>query len=271
LLLLSIDEKMVKEQPEINIERDDFLSQLNLKKFVIFSLVGLLIINVSLISSYILIEKYGSMTLSPGEKYNVNIAFFGDPEELKNPVVCGKAIKTDGKPLQNINVSIYFSSNNSFAGSSLTDKDGKYCIILPEITSNRKFDVYVEYDNELIELASNNYQLSFQNNQVYDKNNEDYVFLNGTIINEQTKIENGRFEVDLKYYNEDSGQWEEIFDYKKYYLNIEPNEIYKVPNNELNFSWEIPSDAQIGKYKLYIKTSFNARDRTSTIYFNITG
>jgi len=49
-----------------------------------------------------------------------------------------------------------------------------------------------------------------------------------------------------------------------------PNSDYGFPNDEFNVSWEIPGDATTGKYKFYIKTSFNAKESTKTIYFNIT-
>lgn len=237
-----------------------------LKNFLILSILGLLLINVSLVSSYIILVKFGTLTLSPGEKYTINIPFIGPS---KSPVICGKAQQTDGTLLENVKVVVKYYDNETTLAQNTTTKDGKFCIKLPEITTNKKFDVYVEYDNETLSLGSNDYQLGFNNNEVYAKGIDRYAFLSGNITNQDASVENGRFEINLKYYNE-TGELIEIFSYKKYLLNIEPNQIYGLPNPELNVSWPIDENTPVGRYKFYIKTSFNAKERTSNIYFNIT-
>jgi hypothetical protein len=62
----------------------------------------------------------------------------------------------------------------------------------------------------------------------------------------------------------------EIFDYKRYYINAEPQEKYVIPNDEVNITWQIPPDASIGEYRFYVKTSFNAKEHKRWVYFNIT-
>lgn len=237
-----------------------------LKGFIMLSLLGLIFLNFTLISGYMILQKYGDITLGPGEKYTMNIPFIG---QSKNPQICGTAIQTDDELIEGINVSVFFSSNDDFAGSDITDSNGKYCITLPEITTRRNFDIYVEYDNDTLQLASNDYELRLNNNLNYVRGLNNYAVLTGEIINQDARIDNGKFEVNLKYYGENSSQGEEIFDYKKYYINMEPNEVFTIPNNELNVSWKIPDDARTGKYKFYVKTSFNAKDKTSTINFNL--
>jgi hypothetical protein len=238
------------------------------KKFLILSFLGLLLINLALVSAYILFTKYGSLTLNPGEKYVVNIPFIGPSN---SPTICGTAQQNDGTLLKNITVVLKSYNSNTTIAQNTTNSDGKYCITLTGMNSSQKFDVYIQYDNQTIILGSNDYTLSFGNNLIYSKSINDFVYLTGNITNRDARIENGRFEINLKY--NETGKFtnsEEIFDYQKYFLNIEPNEIYSVPNDELNVSWEIPNDAKIGMYKFYIKTSFNGKERTSNIYFNIT-
>jgi len=245
-----------------------------LKLFIVLSILILLFVNITLISGYILLTQYGSMTLNPGEKYIVNIPFFGP---LRTPQVCGTAEQTDGTPIENVKVIINYSSDGSPAGSAVTDINGNYCITLPEINSPRRFNVYVEYDNGTslnnnLTLASNDYDLDFDSNLNYSKYSDDYVELNGKIINEDAEIDNGRFEIQISYYNETNQShkvWEDLFDYQKYYLNIEPRTTYNIPNPDFTYTWEIPADARLGEYKFYIKTSFNAKDHTSTVYFNL--
>ncbi len=242
------------------------------KTFITLSLLGLLLINITLISGYLLILKYGSMTLNPGEEYIVNIPF---STSLRSPVVEGRAEQSDGTPLKDVTVKISYSSdNNTILGQAVTDSNGDYRIILPEITSKRTYAVHIEYNNgtlsNYLALASNDYELDFDDDMNYNRSKGSYVFLTGKIRNEDARIENGRFEINLKYYNDTRKEWIEILDYKEYSLDIESNEIYEVPNKELNFSWKIPSNVDIGKYKFYIKTSFNARDRSKDVYFNIT-
>ena len=245
---------------------------MNMKRvlnFLLISLIGLVLINITLIGAYIVIQKYGSVTLNPGEKYTINIPFIGPS---KSPLICGKAETTTGIALQGVNVSVYY--NNSLINKSTTNLSGGYCVSLPEITSSRKYDIFIEYNNETnggIKLASNDYTLNFDDGRIFSKSSDVYAFLSGTIDNEDAEIDNGRVEVNLKYYPSNSSERYEIFDYQKYFVNINPGEVYDVPSDELNVSWLIPSDAKIGRYKFYIKPSFNAREKTAVnIYFNIT-
>lgn len=189
----------------------------------------------------------------------------------KSPVICGKAETTSGEVLQGVNVSIYY--NNTLVNKSTTNSKGEYCVYLPEITSSKKYDIFIEYNNQtnsgdFIKLASNDYDLDFDNNLIFNKPFDKYAVLQGTIKNEDAEIENGRLEINLKYY--ENSTWKEIFDYQKYFVNINPGEVYDVPSDELNVSWLIPSDAKIGRYKFYIKSSFNAKEKTANVYFNIT-
>lgn len=242
------------------------------KKFLIFSILGLVFINLTFASAYLILTKYGTLTLNPGEDYIVNIPFIGPSNPFTNyPTICGTAEQTNGILLKNVTIIVKGYNNDTVIAQNVTNSDGKYCITLPEIkSSTQKFDVYVQYDNKTISLGSNDYQLNFENNLVYNKGLDNFVYLTGDITNEDAKIENGRFEINLKYQNVTTGDWEDIFDYQKYSVNIESDEIYSVPNNGLNVSWEIPSDAKEGRYKFYIKTSFNAKEHTKDIYFNIT-
>lgn len=239
--------------------------------FLTLSVLGLLLINITLIGAYIVLTKYGSMTLNPGEKYTVNIPFSGPSN---NPVICGKAELNDGSALKNITVIVKYYNNETEIARNTTGTDGKYCITLPEIESSKKFDVYLEYDNETstgedLLLGDNDYDLDFENYKVYSKSSDDFVFLTGNITNEDAKIENGRFEVKVGYKD---GTWKYLFgDYEKYLVNISPHEGYQLPNEDVSISWEIPSDAQVGEYKFLFKTSFNGVEKTSqSVYFNIT-
>lgn len=239
------------------------------RDFLVVSALGVLVVNLTLISAVILIVNYGSATLYPGENYTVNFPFFGISMA---PTICGKAEKTNGEGLGGINVSVYYYQGD-FIENAITNSDGTYCITLPEITTGRKYDIFVEYDNETpepITLGSNDYDLNFLNNLVFSKSLDGYAILQGTIENEDAEIENGRFQINLQYWPANSSERYEIFDYQKYAVNIEPGESYDVPSEELNVSWQIPADADTGKYKFYIKSSFNAKERTSSIYFNVT-
>ena len=246
-----------------------FNGKTELKEFLTISIICLLLINISLVSAYIMV-KYGTITLSPGEKYTINIPFFGPS---KSPVICGKAQKTSGDVLSGVNVSVYY--NSGLINKSITNSKGEYCIYLPEITSNKKYDIFIEYNNQtntgdFIQLASNDYTLDFDNDLLFSKSSDKYVILKGLIVNKDAKIENGRFEINLQYYPTNSTERFEIFDYQKYAVNINPQETYNIPNNEFNVSWQIPNDTKTGRYKFYIKTSFNAKERVSNVYFNVT-
>jgi len=249
------------------------------KKFLILSFLGLILINFTFASALSIFTNYGSLTLNPGEKYIVNIPFIGPS---RSPIICGIAQQTDGiTPLKNILVIVKYSKNDTLLAKNITGSDGKYCITLPEITSNKKFDIYLEYDNitssgDSITLASNDYDLNFDNDKIYNKSSDEYVFLTGNITNEDAGIENGRIEIKLGSCKTTCQGTRGTYDYtkfggnKKYFVNIAPNEIYQVPNDELNVSWDI-SDLEPNRYKIIIKTSFNGKEKSRNIFFNITG
>jgi len=239
-----------------------------LKNFLILSFLIIILINLTLVSAYIVLVKYGSVTLNPGEKYVINIPFFGESE---HPEICGKAQTTSKEALRGINVSVYYDDN--LVNKSTTDSNGEYCITLPQISSSRKYDIFIEYDNQtsagIVQLASNDYDLNFNNNLVFDKSSDEFAILTGTIDNEDAEIENGRVEVNLQYWPENATERFEVFDYQRYFVNIDAEESYKVPSEEFNVSWEIPSDAKIGRYKFYVKASFNANEKSSNVYFDL--
>ena len=242
-----------------------FFENLNIKRFLVFSLIGILVINASIISSYIIVENYGSMTLSPGERYTVNIPFIaeeGEEEEEispNSPIACGKAEKTNGEPVEGVNVSAYLGSD--FAGSKITNESGDYCIVLPEINRNRIFNVQIGYDDEILELGSNDYEVSFEENQVYEKGVDEKAILFLTIKNKDARIDNGRIEARIRKYNEIEEGWEDVFGYKKYYLNISRNETYSLPNQEIEINWEFPEDVELGEYQFYFRPSFNGETK----------
>ena len=243
------------------------------RDFLILSFLGILIINITLISAYVIITKYGTVTLNPGEKYTINIPFFGTS---KSPEICGKAQKTTGEALQGVNVSVYYYKNNSLINKNTTDSKGKYCISLPEIKSSEKYDIFIEYENSTdnpLQLASNDYTLGFDNNKIFNKTIDKFVFLTGKIINKDAEIENGRVEIKVGYLDplKNNSVSYRYGDYQKFYnINIDSNEEYEV-TEESGIFWEIPIDSTpVGKYKILIKASFNAKEKTSYVYFNIT-
>ncbi|OQX20535.1 MAG: hypothetical protein BWK75_04750 [Candidatus Altiarchaeales archaeon A3] len=235
------------------------------KKRMVFAVVGIIIISV--VMAVYVYDKYGTVYLSPGEKYTVNIPFIGTSN---NPIISGIAAYIDGTPVKNITVTVKYKGNDTVLAQNTTGNDGKYVVYLPEIKTAKSYDVYVGYDNSTVTLGSNDYTLKFNESKIYNKSVDHYAVLEGTIEDNQANISDGRVDVNLKYYNETKPGWIEIFDYKRYYVNKEPNEEYGFPNDEFNASWEIPIDAAIGKYKFYIKTSFNVEEKTKSVYFNVT-
>ena len=131
--------------------------------FLTFSVLGLLLLNLTVISAYLILIKFGDVTLNPGEKYILNIPFLGPS---KSPLICGTAQQTDGTPLKNVSIIVEYKSNQTKAGEATTDSNGEYCITLPEIKSSNKFDIFIKYDNVSssgapLVLASNDYSLNF--------------------------------------------------------------------------------------------------------------
>ncbi len=243
---------------------------MKLGNFLILSFLVLLWINFSLVSAYLALTKFGSATLDYGEKYTLNIPFIGP---AKSPLVCGKAQQTGGIPIENITIFVRHYNNDTTIAQNKSGNDGRFCITLPEINKSTKFDFYVEYDNATLILGSNDYQMNFKNNLVYDRNTNRYIALSGNITNGDAPVESGRFEVKMG--QKISGQWKYIYgDYQNYYINIPSNDIYTFPSEELNFSQDI-SELDNGEYKLLIKTSFNGKEYSGcskcSVLFNITG
>ncbi|MDI6730934.1 MAG: hypothetical protein QMD06_05265 [Candidatus Altarchaeum sp.] len=235
------------------------------KRRIVFAIIGIII--VSIVMAAWVYDKYGTIYINPGEHYTVNIPFIG----VSNiPIISGIAAYTNGTPVKNINVTVKYKGNDTVLRWNTTGNDGKYVVYLPEIKTAKLYNVYIDYDNSTLTIGSNDYTLNFNDSKIYNKSVDHYAVLEGTIEDNQVNISNGRVDVNLKYYNETKPGWIEIFDYKRYYVNKDPTEYYEFPNDEFNVSWEIPSDASIGKYKFYIKTSFNAKEKTNNVYFNIT-
>lgn len=243
-------------------------------KFLIISLSGLVVLNFAIIGASIALQNYGKFNLNPGEDYIVNIPFLGN--KATNQTICGKAEQTDGTALKDITVILNYE-NGTQAANNTTGSDGKYCINIPRLESKEEFIVYLEYENETedgnLTLLSNDYTLDFDD-KVYNKSEDEYAILTGEIENEDARIENGRFEIRVAYNDKSpdgNNSWKYIFgDYETYYINIGSNEIYEMPSEEVNIMWEIPEDASLGEYKFYIRSSFNAKEHTGNVYFNIT-
>jgi len=240
--------------------------QEKLKELVILSVLALLAINIPLISAYFVITNIGSFTLYPGEDYTLNIPFIGNSEYLTD--ICGKAVHENGSYLSGINVSLYYSNGTLF-GKNTTKSNGKFCFSL-DISSNKQFDIDVEYNNSTMILGNNDYDLNFEDNEDYSRNSEVYAILSGNITNYDAEVENGRIETNLQYWPENASERYVVFDYINYNVSITPNNYYRVPSSNFNVSWPINSSTTLGRYKFYIKSSFNGQEHTKSIYFNIT-
>jgi hypothetical protein len=237
-------------------------------KIILLMLLCFMLINLTVISGYIFSINYGSLHLNSGEKYIVNIPFIKTSGEnsvniTENPIVCGTAEDDYGEAIEGIEVRITYIDEMTTLGENTTNEDGKYCIILPKINSKQEYDIYLEYNNETFSdnliLGSNDYELEFENSMNYSKNINKYFFLEGTISNENAKIENGIIEIKLSH--KVNGTWKYTFgDYKKYYINISEEDEY-ILDSESNISWEIPPNAELGEYKFLVRTSFNAIEK----------
>jgi hypothetical protein len=234
-----------------------------LERFLILLILGLIAVNLPLISALI-INVYAKVTLSPGEQYTLNIPFVG---LSKNPLICGVAEKTDGTLVKGVKVS---ASSGSILVQNTTNSDGEYCLTLPEINKTTPYNISVEYDNSTLTLGSNGYDFDFPG-KIFRKGTDNKAYLIGRIVNEDAEVENGRFEVKMGH--KVNGTWKYLSgDYQKFLINIEPNEIYEIPSEELDFSYDL-ADLEVGEYKFLIKTSFNGKEYSGTgtsVFFNIT-
>lgn len=242
------------------------------KKITIFLLISsiiLIIADLTLISAYLIYEKYGEVTLSPGEKYIVNIPF----DIAKSPEICGTAKIQNGTRLEGIKVTVSYSGKNKTLGEEITDENGRYCIKLPTISEDEDYEIYLEYENELeggeLILASNDYSLDFDNILNQSKRINHSVELKGEIENEDAEVENGRIEITLNKCEGETTNCNQEIKKEIYYIDIESNENYEIPNSDLTFSWTISPETEIGKYKIDIEASFNAQKHTTNKYFHI--
>lgn len=244
------------------------------KTFLVLSVSALVLINLLFVSAAILSQKYGSVTLTPGEKYTLNIPFLRIGQQT---TICGTAQETDGTLLTGVKV-VAEQLPSGINSTNITNSNGEYCITVPEIDgSSDVFNIYIEYENidgaDTLTLGSNDYDLNFEDNKVYSKTTDDYARLTGNITNEDAIIENGRFEFKVGY--KEDGSWDGNYfttNYPyKYHLNINAKEVYSLPNANIDMIWEIPEDAPIGEYRFLYKTSFNGNEKTSQyVYFNLT-
>lgn len=219
-------------------------------------------LNLSLILGQISLGvNYGNFTLYKGENYTINIPF-----NSYFSFVCGKAYYTDNTPAEGINIIIVKKSDNNKIGESVTDKNGNYCIKILQNNEKEDYSIYV-VTGENLTLGSNDYDSYFTTNKkVYNKSEDKYVVLIGNISNKDAEINNGRMIVEVKIKN---SQWE-LINSTKYYVNIKPNELYNIPNNNLNITWQIQQNIKTGEYKFRIDMSFNGKYHYKEVYFNIT-
>lgn len=235
----------------------------DLKKVLGFSFLILLLVNIPLISAYLLIT-YGNFTFNPGEKYTINIPFIGSSS---SSTICGKAVLTNGTGVQGVKVSLSYEDNAITISENITKNDGSFCVNIPSINKSTDFKFYVEYDNATIALGSNDYVLNFENNKIYSRSDK-YITLTGNIENKDARIEGGRLEIKLG--QRIGGSWKYIYgDYEKLTVYIDSNEVYDL-GEELNYTKDI-SSLENGEYKFLIKTSFNGKQyEGKSVYFNIT-
>ncbi len=245
------------------------------KRRMIFAVVGIIII--SIVMAAWVYDKYGTLYLSPGEKYTVNIPFIG---ASNNPVICGAAIDTRKNPVKDVNVTVKLYNKNETIAWNITDSKGKYCIYLPEITKTTRYDIYVGYnDSTNLTRGSNDYVLDLGTDKKnYSKG--EVAGINGTISNDNVDIENGRVFVSLAHCSgimngtsckDEFGQtkyWDYLYKDERYYLNIVKDKGMDIPSDEFNITFNT-SDASIGGYKFILEFSFNAKEKTKTLYFNV--
>jgi hypothetical protein len=240
-----------------------------IKLFVILGILGVLFLNLALISGYIIINSYGKMNLNPGERYTVNIPF----KIFQSPIVSGKAQQTDGTPISGVKV-IINNSDNTIVGEDTTDSSGEYSITLPKTSEEEQVYVYLQYDNgsaplNNLMIGSNDYTYTF-NDANYSKSKDNYIELTGKITNKDAEIEDGRMIVTLKSCEEETNNCDTVIDTKTEYVNIASLKVYNIPNKDVQFRWDIDNLA-IGKYQLEVSMSFNGKEKGSEAnYIHVT-
>jgi hypothetical protein len=174
------------------------------KRIMVFAVVGIIII--SIVMQHIFITNMDMYIISRRTLYYKYSFCWAS----NNPIIDGYAKYTNGTPIKNINVTVKYKGNDTVLKWNLTDEKGYYKIILPAIKANKRYEVYVGYDNgtdttNLI-LASHNYALNlYTEKKVYNKSTDAVVIMMGTIENEYARIERGRMDVNLKYKCNKSG------------------------------------------------------------------
>lgn len=245
-------------------------------KMELFLILLLILGTVVVIAGSIIEKKYGDFKLHPGEKYTVNIPFLGAPE---SSFICGKAEYWNGSAVEGVNVTVKYHNNETVLAVNMTDENGFYCVYLPEIKKATDYDIYVGYENRTnLVLGSNDYTLNLDTEKDSYSSGE-IVVLNGTIENEDAKIEDGRMLVSLAYcngtFNESSkackgtpGKWIHLYDSKNYSLSINKNYDQYVPYVDFDVRFNT-SGASMGWYKFSLRASFNSKEHTKNIYFNV--
>lgn len=239
-------------------------------KFLGISLLGIILINLTFVSALIIFNNYGKITLSPGERYTLNIPFIG---KTNNPEICGLAKLNNGSLLKDVTIRI---NSSDILEEENTNSTGGFCITLPEITGRSEtYSISIEYDNSSngFYLGNKSYSFDFDNRTVYNKTINESVFLTGMIYNEDAEIENGRISLKVGYFNssKNNSLSYRYGDYQTFnVINIDPNKDYELTKSS-SISWLIPlDDSPVGQYKMLIKTSFNGDEKSTSIVFNIT-
>ena len=240
-----------------------------IRLFIVLAVLGLLFINMAIISGYIFINAYGKMDLNPGEEYTVNIPF----KLFQSPVVSGKALANNGTAIAGVNVTVT-DSHNKILGEDITNENGEYSITLPKISDTTEYYVDVGYNNEsqiFTNLAngSNDYTPTFKDMN-YSKSQDNYIELTGKITNKDAEIEKGRMIVTLKSCEGETDNCDIIIDTKTEYIDIAPLEVYNIPNTNVQFRWNL-DDLSVGKYQFEVSMSFNGEEKGSEAnYIHVT-
>lgn len=243
------------------------------KKIFFILIILFLLFNLAAVNGIIIHHQFSnSFTVFPGENYIINIPF-----KAHETSICGNAVLlNDSEIIENIQgINISVSGERNY--STRTDENGEYCIDLVGVYKPKEYNAYVEYDNESLVVLSKKYHLTQFNTSKNSYSRGESAILKGVIGNEDAEIKNGRIIQKIKC-KELIGEEEcnrEFVSSKTYYVNISPKEDYEVPNNNLNLTWQIPENMELGKYEFYTRVSFNGNGRKiprsgSKLDFNIT-